>query len=63
MYMAGEETVCGDDQGNLVWMTKTHWPMGTPLGAKQFSADKCFVIVRNPIDLIASSAILGNINS
>lgn len=29
--LAGEETVSDD---NLVWVTKTHWPMGSPLGSK-----------------------------
>lgn len=29
--LAGEETVSDD---NLVWVTKTHWPMESPLGSK-----------------------------
>ena len=52
---AGEETVCDD---NLVWITKTHWPTNSPMGAKKFSAQKCISIVRNPIDMIASMMYL-----
>jgi len=33
--LAGEETVSHD---NLVWVTKTHWPMESPGGATPFSA-------------------------
>ena len=31
--MPGEETVAQD---NLCWVTKTHWPMESPLGSKKF---------------------------
>jgi len=53
--LAGEETVSTSD---LVWITKTHWPIESPLGANKFPAQKCFSIVRNPIDCIASFALL-----
>ena len=53
--LLGEETVSTD---NLCWVTKTHWPMESPLGAKKFPAEKCFSIVRNPIDLLPSFALL-----
>ena len=33
--MAGEETV---SQDNLVWITKTHWPVESPMGSTKFSA-------------------------
>ena len=33
--LAGEETVAHE---NLCWVTKTHWPMESPFGAKKFSA-------------------------
>ena len=49
--LAGEETVQSD---NIVWITKTHWPMESPLGSKKFSANKAISIVRNPIDAIPS---------
>jgi hypothetical protein len=45
--LAGESTTCDD---NLVWITKTHWPADSPLGALKHSAKKAFCIVRNPID-------------
>ena len=53
--MAGEETVSHD---NLCWVTKTHWPHLPPLGAEKFSAQKCISIVRNPIDILPSLALL-----
>ena len=58
--MAGESTV-GDE--NLPWITKTHWPMESPLGAIQFRASKCFAVVRNPIDVMPSLALLLNTSS
>ena len=33
--LAGEETVASS---NLPWITKTHWPMESPLGVTKFSA-------------------------
>ena len=56
-YLAGEETVAQD---NLCWVTKTHWPMESPMGSKKFAAQKCFCIVRNPIDILPSIALLIN---
>lgn len=53
--LAGEETVADD---KLVWITKTHWPMESPLGAKKFSANKCISVVRNPIDMMPSLSYL-----
>jgi len=32
--LGGEETIAQD---NLCWITKTHWPMNSPLGARKFS--------------------------
>ena len=58
--MAGEETVSHD---NIVWVTKTHWPMESPLGSVKFSAQKCISIVRNPIDILPSLALLMNLMS
>ena len=55
--MAGEETVSHE---NLCWVTKTHWPLLSPLGAEKFSAQKCIAIVRNPIDQLPSMALLMN---
>ena len=55
--MSGEDTV---PQDNLCWITKTHWPMNSPMGATKFPAQKCFSIVRNPIDMIASFCLLMN---
>jgi len=51
--LAGEKTVSDSD---LIWMTKTHWPMWSPLGVDKFPAEKCFCIVRNPIDVFPSMA-------
>ena len=59
-YLAGESTVSHD---NLCWVTKTHWPMESPTGAIKFSAQKCISIVRNPIDMMPSFALLFNLNS
>ena len=48
---------------NLVWISKTHWPWPSPLGAEKFSAKKCISVVRNPIDQITSMAYLKLTNS
>lgn len=56
-YLAGEGTVSHE---NLCWVTKTHWPIESRMGSTKFSAQKCFSIVRNPIDVIPSMAILTN---
>lgn len=53
--LAGEETVSHD---NLCWVTKTHWPMESPGGSTRFSTQKAISIVRNPIDMIPSLALL-----
>ncbi len=53
--LAGEETVSHD---NLVWITKTHWPMENPGGSTKFAAQKAISIVRNPIDMMPSLALL-----
>lgn len=58
--LAGEETVSHE---NIVWVTKTHWPMESPLGSVKFSAQKCISIVRNPIDILPSLALLMNLMS
>lgn len=59
-YLAGEQTVSHD---NLCWVTKTHWPIESPFGATKFSAQKCISVVRNPIDMMASMALMLNTNS
>ena len=58
--LAGEETVSHD---NLCWVTKTHWPIESPLGGTKFSAQKCISIVRNPIDIFPSLSYLMNVMS
>ena len=58
--LAGEETV---SQDNLCWITKTHWPMESPLGATKFSAQRCIAIVRNPTEVLPSMALLMNLMS
>jgi len=58
--LAGEETVSHE---NLCWITKTHWPMESPMGSKKFSAQKVISIVRNPIDIIPSMCLLANTTS
>ena len=58
--LAGEETVTQD---NLNWIVKTHWPLESPLGARQYSAQKAISIVRNPIDVFPSMALLMNTTS
>ena len=58
--LAGESTVADD---NLPWITKTHWPMPSPPDSLPFTASKCFAIVRNPIDVIPSIALLMNTSS
>ena len=50
--LAGETIVSHD---NLVWITKTHWPMEYPYKSEKFAAQKCISIVRNPIDAIVSN--------
>lgn len=49
--LAGENTVTDSD---LVWISKTHWPMESPGGALNFKAEKTISIVRNPIDQMVS---------
>ena len=44
--------------GNLVWVTKTHYPMESPMGVTKFNSQKQIVIVRNPIDVLPSMAHL-----
>lgn len=58
--LAGEETVSHE---NLCWITKTHWPMESPGGGTPFSAQKAISIVRNPIDMIPSLALLSTTTS
>ena len=58
--LAGESTVSHE---NLCWITKTHWPMMSPMGTIKFSAKKAFTVVRNPIDVIPSFAYLFNLTS
>ena len=58
--IAGEETVSHE---NLCWITKTHWPMESPLGATKFSAQRCIAVVRNPTEVIPSMALLFNTTS
>lgn len=53
--MHGEGTVADD---NLVWVTKTHYPMESPFGSTKFNSQKQIVIVRNPIDVFPSMAHL-----
>ena len=53
--LGGETTVSHE---NLVWITKTHWPMESPMGADRFSAQKCISVVRNPIDTLPSLSLL-----
>ena len=49
----GEGTGMDD---NLVWITKTHYPMESPHGVDEFNSQKQIIIVRNPIDTLASWA-------
>ena len=58
--VAGEETVSHE---NLCWITKTHWPLESPPGSAKFSAQKCISVVRNPIDILPSLALLANLAS
>ena len=53
--LAGEGTGCDD---NLVWITKTHYPMQSPHGAHEFNGQRQIVIMRNPIDSLSSFAHL-----
>ena len=55
MGSVGEEVVSDD---NLVWITKTHYPV--PTGKKKFNASKMIVITRNPIDVFPSFCSLFN---
>ena len=56
----GEETLSHE---NLCWVTKSHWPMDSPMGTSPFKSQKCISIVRNPIDAIASLSYLVNFGS
>jgi hypothetical protein len=47
MGLVGEGTV-----DNKVWIVKSHFP--ERLGRCEFSANKCIVVVRNPLDCFAS---------
>ena len=52
--LAGENTAPPED---LCWVTKTHWPHQF-FGAEKFGAQRCFSIVRNPIDSLVSYSYL-----
>ena len=54
---AGEEKTC--DSG-LVWITKTSWPMTNlpKFPRLSFQANKCIVLVRNPLDMIVEAGKL-----
>ena len=43
---------------NLVWLTKTHFPLNVYRIEEEFNAQKMIVIMRNPIDVIPSLANL-----
>lgn len=60
MGLLGEETVADT---NLVWITKTHYPLYCPGGGTKFHSQKQIVIVRNPIDVIPSMATMGMASS
>jgi hypothetical protein len=61
MGMAGENHV-GDD--NTVWVTKSHWPSPPPpMPQRDFSLDRALVLVRNPIDVMASMFLFINTGS
>ena len=47
---------------NLVWVTKTHYPLGRSEN-ERFNAEKMIVIARNPIDVMPSLANLVNLSS
>ena len=53
--LAGETTASHE---NLCHVTKTHWPIESPTGAEKFGAQRCFSIVRNPIDALVSMSYL-----
>ena len=50
MGLCGEETTAAS---NLVWITKTHWPLDS-INKGVFRAKKMIKIVRNPLDTIVS---------
>ena len=51
--LLGQQTV---SDSNLVWVTKTHYPLNVFQNEEVFNAQKMIVIVRNPIDIIPSVA-------
>lgn len=59
MGLLGQHIAC---DSNLVWVTKTHWPVGSP-GDLVFPAEKMMVIARNPIDVYPSFCNLMNTKS
>ena len=59
--MPGSEVTC---DSNRVWITKTHWPViDDQFKPKSFSAQKCIVLVRNPLDIFVRLANLTNLGS
>ena len=56
MGFLGEETVADT---NLIWITKTHYPLWCPGDVFKFHSQKQIVIVRNPIDVLPSMAMMG----
>ena len=54
MGMKGEGVI--DDS---VWVKKTHHPLLLPM-TSQFTANKTFMVVRNPLDVFPSYAALCN---
>ena len=50
-------------ESNRVWVTKTHWPLESPTGAEKFGTQRCFSVVRNPIDTLVSLSYLTSTSS
>lgn len=59
---AGEETSSDE---NLCWLTQTHWPVKDELGdiPVSFKAQKCIVLVRNPLSVLAALCTKLNLSS
>ena len=59
-HVAGETTASHE---NLCWVTKTHWPMESSSGVEKFGTQRCFSVVRNPIDTLVSLSYLTTTSS
>jgi hypothetical protein len=48
----------GHNADDMVWINKTHHPIDAPFVARQFICNKQIYLMRNPIDVLPSQALM-----